>query len=270
MLGVAAAARWGLSKPPVTPDVDVALADRKHAILDFTGRRTDVHETVSAIPAVTADDIDRTESQTALALTRFGLAEVREIGPDEPDTLVVWGDTPTDFALAMTWDRTYGNGVWIPNEWWQAETQQFVAAGLRMLRRPNVSNRVTFTSTSLSDEDIARRLQEWKDQAIRDPTDEEARALPATGLNFQRRMKIHLAVGRRYVTSLSTTVHEDPDGTLEFAMLPPVPDIGVVGLEKLEELGHWHVDVIVGNTEVPASVAVPDEDLLTEGRFRRL
>jgi hypothetical protein len=117
-----------------------------------------------------------------------------------------------------------------------------------MLRRPNDRNSVTFTSTSLSDEDIARRLQEWKDQAIRDPTDEEARALPATGLNFQRHMKTHLAVGRRYVTSLSTTVHKDPDGTLEFAMLPPAPDIGVAGLEKLEEFGHWHVDVIVDNT----------------------
>jgi hypothetical protein len=114
VLGVAAAARWGLLKPPVTPDVEVGLADRKRAILDFTGRRTDVHETVSAIPGVTADDVDRIESQTALALTRFGLAEVREIGPDEPDILVVWGDTPTDFALAMAWDRTYGNGVWIP------------------------------------------------------------------------------------------------------------------------------------------------------------
>ncbi|MFI7529684.1 hypothetical protein [Nocardia salmonicida] len=77
--------------------------------------------------------------------------------------LVVWGNTAEDFALATTWDRIYGEGHWVPEQWWSsASTQSTVAYGLAAALRRNQqeAREVVITSMSLDFERICSLVGE--------------------------------------------------------------------------------------------------------------
>jgi hypothetical protein len=87
---------------------------------------------------------------------------VDEFGYEAARALVVWGDEPSDFALAMAWDRTYSCGIWIPDEWWQdTRNRQQIAMALDILAGRVFHRRdgLIFTSTSLEPDMLEERLQ---------------------------------------------------------------------------------------------------------------
>jgi hypothetical protein len=159
--------------------------------------------------------------------------------------LMVWGDEPADFALAMTWDRTYGYGIWIADEWWRQDNLRSricwaidTLAGRTFGRS---RRRIVFTSTSLSREQLEERLQVCQ-QAITFLIDipqnanRTPKVAPAQDIIFQRFNTTHYAIQRRFSNYWSTTVRDD-GGTIDFLMLPPVLDIGLPELTA-EVLNH--------------------------------
>ena len=173
---------------------------------------------------------------------------------DRPPALVVWGDDPADFALAMAWDRTYGHGIWLLDEWWDDGTTrpQVVNAidSLASTALRRFQCELAFTSTSLSHDQLVDRVQgcdvggerRLGEPLIR-PLD-EAMMYPAETIRFSRFHKTWFAIGRSNASQWSTAVHEKA-GTVEFAMLPPLPDIRLPALNVIEAKARWHVDITV-------------------------
>lgn len=120
-LAVATAARFGLSQLPVagsTPNLDDPTEEQLVTwLLSVSTRRR-----LSPPPDVLRGSHDReaathqSQARSAFDLTMTGLTSLtRGHRLDQPTVLVV-GDAAEDFALAMMWDRTFGNCVWLPRE----------------------------------------------------------------------------------------------------------------------------------------------------------
>jgi hypothetical protein len=266
-LGVHAALRWGLSDPPSASSTAVDIQLRRRAIFELL---SGMDSALGAPEGVTTRARATGDFTTDFARTLFGLESVIEVGREDPPALLVWGDDPADFALAMAWDRTYGNGIWIPDEWWRdTDIKNQVITGIdnRASRLHSRQRReLTFTSTSLTRAELEARVEDCRIgtmRALGEPlirADEEAIVFPPSGIEFPRYHKVHYVIRGKQINQWSTAVRED-DG-IEFAMLPPLPQIAVPGLELIEEKAKWQVDVTVTGHEIPCTTALPDRTLL--------
>jgi hypothetical protein len=267
-LGVHAAARWGLSDPPSPESGEIDAHLRNRAIFELLSRRESVF---GSLEGVTTRDRAIGDFKTDFGRTLFGLDSVYELGPETPPALLVWGDDPADFALAMAWDRTYGNGIWVPDEWWRdADTRNQVVTGIDGLATRLVGwqqRELAFTSTSLTRAELETRVEDCRIGALRSLTEplipavDDIIVFPAAAMNWPRYYKVHCVIRGKQINQWSTAVRED-DGTIEFAMLPPLPQIALPGLESIEQKAKWQVDVTVGGHEIPCTTAVPDRTLL--------
>ena len=95
------------------------------------------------------------------------------------------------------------------------------------------------------------------------PAGDAAIAFPATGIELPRSYKQHYPIRGKYINQWSTAVREDHG--IEFAMLPPLPQIALPGLELIEQKAKWQVDVTVRGHEIPCTTALPDRTLLAAG-----
>jgi hypothetical protein len=264
-LGVAAATTWGLAELPADSHTGVDQTLLRSAIRRWV--RGDFGEPLAGVTTTdTADGQFRTEFDR----TRFGLTNACEIGLTQPPALIVWGDSPADFALAMAWDRTYENGIWVPDAWWrdpQARRALTDALSLRTGAGLRDEGEIVITSTSLDESALKERLEGCRADSIRHFGHqlEGVTAIPADKLEFPRSFKWHLAIKGKLHSEWSTTVLQDPDGTVVFAMLPPTPLVGIPGFEKIENNAHWHVDISIRDRDIPNTTAVPDGDLLAGG-----
>jgi hypothetical protein len=264
-LGVAAAATWGLSDFPTDTQTAVDPALLHRAIWRCV--RGDLGDPLAG---VTTRNTPEGRFGIEFDRTRFGLSDACEVGFSQPPTLIVWGDSPADFALAMAWDRTYESGIWVPDEWWRnAEARGALSQALssRTAYGSPYEGEIIITSTSLDESELAERLDGLRADSIKDyGTELEAvTALPADKIEYPRFYKWHLAIKGKLHNEWSTTVLQDPDGTVDFAMLPPTPLVDVPGLEKIENDAHWHVDIKIRDRDLPNTIAIPDGDLLAGG-----
>jgi hypothetical protein len=273
-LGVCAATKFGLSEAPTRPatNIDAQLANR--AIFQLLSQSN----FVGSLVGVTTRERTQGDFTTDLDRTTYGLSRVFEGGPDDrPPALVVWGDSPTDFALAMAWHRTYGQGTWLPDEWWVDKTtrpQLITAIDFLATTVLRFQSELAFTSTSLSRHQLADRIQGCDTGGERRPGEslirhlDEAMIHPAETIRFSRFHKTWFAIGRSNASQWSTAVR-DKAGTAEFAMLPPLPDIRLPELSVVEAKARWHVDVSVQGHQIPCTIALHEQDLLA-GRQSRL
>lgn len=268
-IGLAAASRWGLPEPPTPGSRDVDPAILRRAVRRLASSTFDP----TNLTGITNRDNFEGTYATDLALTLCGLEGAQGWGPGRADAVVVWGDEPDDFALAMAWDRTYGMGVWLPDEWWTDNTiRSDILRGIDTLAADAYPRfrRVLFTSTSLNREELTARVEECRNslqeslkQDVVPPPDQSV-VLPAESLPFSRYFKTHYVLAENLAHEWSTTVYED-SGTIAFAMLPRVPLIGVRGLEPLEKSASWFVDVTVRDHDIPVTTAIPEPNLLANG-----
>lgn len=271
-LGLAAAARWGLADSPNGDDVDIDPSLLGRAVY----RLVSCDPSSQDLAGVTTRDKAEGDVATNFDRTLFGLMSVHEARqPEYPAVLVVWGDEPADYSLAMAWDRTYGYGIWIADDWWEHKNvHSHVASAIdaltgNMLNAP--SRPIIFTSTSLSVEELRNRLQECRQQAtvflgdLHQYSQIQPTIVAAHELVFPRFNKTHYAIQRRFSHEWSTTVRDDR-GTIDFLMLPPVPDIGIPELQRIEDRAHWQVDLLVRDHNLPPTIAVPDREILAENQ----
>lgn len=264
-LVLAAASRWGLGKPPATGKVGVADLAKKSAVV----RLSSGDQSAKGLDGVTTRDSLDGAYETEFARTLVGLEGIQSRGPQRSDCLVVVGDAPSDFALAMVWDRTYRGGIWVPDAWWSdRELRPYMTVGIDALIRQSSQQhkRVVFTSTSLDDADLTARAHDWRRRTtlLADKhLDDKWAVLTADALRFSRYWKAHYVLkghpSHEWSTPVTTT-----GGAVGFTMLPPVPSIGARGLERIAQSACWHVDVGLRNHDVPVTTAVPEASLLVE------
>ncbi|MFV8171701.1 hypothetical protein [Mycolicibacterium peregrinum] len=265
--GLAAASCWGLSEPPHDGDAEIDESTRKAAV----ARLCSYERKAVGLPGVNTSESFEGRYETYLARTLVGLDGAQSYGSQRSDALVVFGDGPSDFALAMVWDRTYRYGIWVPDEWWvDSELRPYVVSGIDGLVRHASSQlkRVLFTSTSLVEADITSRAQEWRERTsliLEKNLDDKWGTVTADALPFSRYWKVHYVLNENISHEWSTSVTTDA-GTANVTMLPPLPRIGVPGLEPIEQSACWQVDVALRGHELPVSIAVPERSLLVEGR----
>jgi hypothetical protein len=273
-LGLAAAARWGLTDWPTGEDTDTDSQLQGRAVW----RLASYDRSSLGLRGVTTSDQAEGATKTDFERTLYGLMSVYESGLSEtPAALIVWGDEPADFALAMAWDRTYGYGIWIADEWWQQDNlRNQISSAIDTLAGRTVGTsrrRIVFTSTSLSTEELERRLQECRQRAgvflvdIPQNASRQPKIVSAQDIIFPRFNKTHYAIQRRFSNYWSTAVRDD-HGTIDFLMLPPVFDIGLPELQSIEDRAHWQVDLAVQGYSLPNTIAVPDDELLAEGQSK--
>ncbi len=271
-LGLAAAARWGLADWPSGEDAEVDPGLQGRGVW----RLASYDRLSEGLAGVTTRDQAEGDIATDFDRTLFGLMSVYESGQSEyPPVLLVWGDEASDFALAMAWDRTYGYGIWIPDDWQQQDqlrNQLAIAIDSLVGQAWRVpTRRIVFTSTSLSVEDLESRLEQCRDRTMgflgEQPqyADRQPKIVSVQDVIFPRFHKTHYAIQRRFSNEWSTTVTED-NGTVDFLMLPPVPDIGLPELQRIEDRAHWQVDLTIRGHSLPTTTVLPDEVLLAEGQ----
>ena len=264
-LGLAAASRWGLNEPPTDGDVEIDESTKKMAVMRLSSHK----HNATGLSGVNTQASFAGRYETYLARTLVGLDGAQSYGPQRSDALVVFGNAPSDFALAMVWDRTYRYGIWVPDDWWEAsELRPHVLAGIDdLLQHASTQfKRVLFTSTSLDHSDVESRAQEWRERTsmlLQRDLDDKWAAVTAEALPWSRYSKVHYVLKEKLSHQWSTSVRTN-DGTDEFTMLPPLPGIGVPGLEKIEESACWHVDVALRGHDVPSATAVPEVSLLAD------
>ncbi|MFC7674137.1 hypothetical protein ACFQWH_13695 [Mycolicibacterium sp. GCM10028919] len=264
-LGLAAASRWGLSETPNDDVADVEDSVKKAAV-----RRLSSHEyQAGGLPGIGTAATFEGRYETYLARTLVGLDGAQSYGPRRSDALIVMGDKPSDFALAMVWDRTYRYGIWVPEEWWaDTDLRPHVIAGIDELVRHASTQlkRVLFTSTTLEESEIAARAKQWRDRTsliLEKDLDDKWMVVGADALAPSRYWKVHYVLKENISHEWSTAVTTEA-GTANLSMLPPLPRIGVPGLEPLEQSTCWHVDVSLRGYDLPVSIALPEDTLLVE------
>jgi hypothetical protein len=262
-LGLAAAIRWGLTEPPSNGPVDVDPAKIRLA----TRRLASHEQDATNLSGITTQDTFEGKYSTVLSRTLFGLDGVQSYGPQRSEALVVFGSNPADFALAMVWDRTYRFGVWIPDDWWgDTNLRVHASAGIDrfVIDSNSALKNVIFTSTSLDKTNLEARVEEWWQSSplsVCESRREKWEAIAADELRFSRYWKVHYVLHEHMSTEWSTTVYASGD-TLEFATLPPLPNIGVRGLESLEQSVCWYADISIQKHDLPTTRAIPEESLL--------
>ncbi len=270
-LGLAASARWGLALPPQDNQVKVDEAVVRRAVT----RLTSSDYAATDLLGVTDGPSFEGQFETVFARTLVGLDGAQGYGWNRAEALIVCGDSPADFALAMIWDRTYRMGVWVPEEWWQDDRLRVsVLLGTDRLSHDSYRSlrKLVFTSTSLDANALSTRVDEWVDGFTKVLGSERGaeridtvEVLPPSDLPFTRDWKTHYVIRENLSHEWSTNVYETADG-IEFAMLPRVPVVGVSGLEKLESQANWQVDITVRGYEIPCTTALPERSLLAEGQ----
>lgn len=259
-LGVAVAARAGAIRPPdVVADGDGVDLDAAAAVIRWLVGRS------GKAPAVIAGDpIGRDE--TAFARGLVGLAPVytrRRPGP-----MLAAGDTASDFALALLWDRIYGTGTWLPRAWWPTDPGQLGAAVKQaLLAQPDRRAPWRLMSTSASPDEL-ELLAEWlrtskpagslggTQRAVREPQVEVAAIWPQNGVG-------HLAVRGQYDQTVALPIRRQPGDGGGFEMLAdaPLPTVTDPALAHVSELV-WEVDLQPSTSPMPSGRGLDGHALL--------
>ncbi|AYF78520.1 hypothetical protein D7D52_37105 [Nocardia yunnanensis] len=269
-LGVAAASTWGQADQPIATDT----SDGDEKI-----RRRAVYAILAGTPpnnirGVTNLECDDSNLWSDFARTSIGLEAWSLLGPGPTPVLMVWGGSAADFALAMSWDRTYGQGTWIPDSWWStALMQESVALGLQRVvqRAGDIGRQIVVTSMSLDldrvqsllSEVTARIAQAYPGGRAGEGDLSQFRVVAPQSLEFGRSNKWQYTVQGQYATQWSETVTDD-GGSLEWETLPPIPAVDLTELRAVKRLS-WQVEMSLPEHDIPGTRAVATSALLRRG-----
>lgn len=271
-LGLSLAGRIGVihddeqDRPEPGPEV-IAWAVQHEGVDEPEALRYDRTD----FPAMAGDAPTLVDSHPGLMRVSRGF--VRDMGG------VVVGDTGTDFALALAYDKVLGRGYWVTSAmmddpamlrelrsslWWVISQVEQQAATL------------TFSSASLDEAAVkaaAERLQEpayefERGSRRRDMVDESETVQVRAPLIEHAFTEVVLSehVGVSTVIPMSTA----EDGTLEAmtGVVAPVPSALMYPVDS-GRVPYWYVDVSFGRVTAPFARNLPGSALLAveEGRY---
>lgn len=218
--------------------LDLAIASRT-GLVSQPGVRRIVRRSRYGDPAIAALlDKERDRDHEPFTGTRANLETVTSGWRGARPPLVVLGRAPSDFALAMLWDRIVGNAIWLPLN--RSQTTWLTEIGVQIDQgniRPD--DPLLYTSTSLSGNRCRELMKEMWDRRYIRLIDESGPPWSYTNpldLYLQQTRKDLRVVGkwdeRTYVP-----VKIEKDRSIEMAASLPLvtPDFDVK---------HWIADVI--------------------------
>lgn len=285
--GLAAGLRFGLMEAPRPPfRADNGAGDRHatpepnvdYSMLSWLLRpeRGETTLPLSAAwqPVITAG-VDPRRLPLAFDRTEHGLGWVTQ-GPAGRETLVVVGDTASDFALALGWDRIYGSGVWLPDEWCgnlsaDCDPARQVLDDLVTDTRRRSAGQVRVVSTTVG----SKRLDTILD-ALRAPLHpqrvgsgdlnvkqraEQAATVTSGPVSWPRSGLRHLGIGDQFDERSPLPVQRATDETVTLLVPPPSPLLRDPMLQASVGLD-WEVDLSIPDTVMPSGRGLPGEALL--------
>lgn len=209
--------------------------------------------------------------ETAFDWGRQGLAVIqRGFAPRQP-VLLVAGDEAADFALALAWDRLYGQSLWLPSDWQPSldvSTREMTAIRLELgdfgFDASNPKGKVQLTTTSLGQE-VMTRLAEALNSPLIHSVDQAAEP-PRFAVDeprFDRNGVTLLAVAGQFDHQFTVPVRKD-DGGVVMMMPSPAPAIEDPDLALSRGL-RWHVDVELLGSAMPRGRGLDGQSLFAPG-----
>jgi hypothetical protein len=281
-IGLAVAMRCGFSRRPDLPfhgPDDLDSSELSRLIRYCTGREGPwvAPQLLCRFPDGRVSTMSTQNAPTAWDPSTTGLVSVAPLRPDRAATLVVFGSTSDDFALALAWDRMFGNGVWVPESWVtdDATARSAVVAALqdRVTDATRTGRKILGTSLSLPEDAVTRHLAKIADAAFL-PTEPVARARQQRRVDeatsYARPWDIpfarpgHLACADQFDLAFSLPAGVDHTDTVTF--LVPVPEQMPTAppLQAVSEL-EWQVDVGTAASTMPTGRGLPGDTLLADG-----
>jgi DNA-directed RNA polymerase subunit RPC12/RpoP len=199
----------------------------------------------------------------------------------QPDPVsIVAGDTATDFALALAYDRLLGRAIWLPSsvvEPGSASWQEARRAVQRLIRdRQHHGGAIPLTSSSVSDEgleSLAERLREPEFRATWISQDgEEIPDSPAEETVAVRRPDLasglsEFVADEHVGASVFFPVVATPEGFEEapLGLETPIPT-RLLFAEETGLVPYWYVDVQVAERATPTGRDLPSTALMVRDR----
>lgn len=269
-LAVAAASRSGFRQPPTQgqePGLDDgAKRDLARWLLELPGGRPpfDMVWHPAATTSVNPGDLP-----SAFDRTRHRLDRVRRGVQIQPPTVAFIGDSPTDFALSLIWDRLYGRSIWLPSALWPSDAtgpDAMQAALASVTRRATRSGSMHWTSTSLDEPALTKLLGGWSLPA---PTRAKGRKdAPPSPLLTCPTLTVEgsctLAVTEQFDRKISVAVETDRWGGRSL-MTPPPPAVPDAATFEGPLPSSWEVDLELDDSTTPRMRGIDGADLLAEG-----
>ncbi|MDV6297425.1 hypothetical protein OCS65_28625 (plasmid) [Rhodococcus aetherivorans] len=271
-IGVAAVMRLGLLSAPTAEGQTLDQTQRSAVQRWLLGVPT-------RFPSATPQAVLDPDYGTARGLpsvwdaTTLGLASVTSVSSRRNRKLCVIGSTANDFALAMIWDRLYGNGLWIPDSWIGGEDRAHILQLLRDTLTPFYAREERAWAVTSVSHDIDA-VAKVRDDVIGSPstfmvsdpkTADAANDLPVIGLDddlhFPDRGKLHFGIDEQFSSTTTMPVLRDPDGSTTLAATPALPIVQHELLRTVPDLS-WQVDIDVPDTPIPPSRHVPAHVIL--------
>ncbi|EID75336.1 hypothetical protein W59_28091 [Rhodococcus opacus RKJ300 = JCM 13270] len=271
-IGVAAVMRLGLLGTPTAEGPTLDNTQRSEVQRWLLGYPTRFQSTT---PQVVLDPEYGTAHglPSAWDATTPGLASVTSVSSRRNRKLCVIGSAANDFALAMIWDRLYGNGLWIPDSWIGGEDRAHILQLLRDTLTPFYAREErAWAVTSVSHDTDA--VAKFRDDVIDAPSTfmvsdpkaaDPANDLPVIGLDddlqFPDRGKLHFGIDEQFSSTTTMPVLRDTDGSTTLAATPPLPIVQHELLRTVPDLS-WQVDIDVPDTPIPPSRHIPAHVIL--------
>jgi len=209
--------------------------------------------------------------ESAFDWGRQGLAVIQRGFALRRPALLVAGDEASDSALALAWDRLYGQSVWLPSDWQPSldvSTSKMTAIRMELgdfgSYASNREGKVQLTATSLGPE-VMTRLAEALNSPLIHSVDQAAEP-PRFAVGeprFDGNGVRLLAVAGQFGHQFTVPARKDGGGVV--MMMPsPAPAIEDPDLAWSADL-RWHVDLELLGSAMPRGRGLDGRSLFAPG-----
>lgn len=187
---------------------------------------------------------------------------------------IVVGDTGSDFALALAYDRIIGNGIWLPpalladDDAWRRDIQP----ALSFVRSEFESNgsRLVITSTSVTPEELTEVEKKLREPRFHFEVNGVPQELPERETIRVGPAKVdhgflEYIINEHVGVPVSIPVVKLPDGSMEAlsGLEAPVPS-KLVHADRSGWVPYWYVDVALGRDRTPRGRDIPAHALIVD------
>ena len=216
------------------------------------------------------EEIRRRLGWTPLARSVTGLVELTSVD-HIPQAVLVVGDSPDDYTLAVAHDRLSGRGTWLPTAMADPGHEHFARLRRAMSwlrRRREINNlspsRLFVTSTTLDTDQLRQVADQLTDGDTSGTPHRVAAVQVAAPEEIPRRGRRSWADPGRYDARVGVPVTVDASGEVVMLTELDLPTPTAVDAEAVPGL-RWEVDIDLVGHQLPARGAMGGSRLLATG-----